>query len=127
MAINEISTTLFAQRLKNTTQPFFPMRPKDLFGSVLTHFSRNRGDFYCDNQALRQFMDAMPTAQLRKMLGQHPDLRAMTSYIYDDSSGQTQGVLSELQQQVRGTVYREFQKTREHSQCENWCDKRGGG
>ena len=110
VAINEISTTLFAQRLKNTTQPFFPNAAKDLFGAVLTHFSRNRGDFYCDNQALRQFMDAMPTAQLRKMLGQHPDLRAMTSYIYDDSSGQTQGVLSELQQQVRELFIGNFKK-----------------
>ena len=28
VAINEISTTLFAQRLKNTTQPFFPNAAK---------------------------------------------------------------------------------------------------
>ena len=68
VAINEISKTLFAQRLKNTTQPFFPNAAKDLFGAVLAHFSRNQGSFYCDNRAMRQFMDAMPTAQLREML-----------------------------------------------------------
>ena len=42
VAINEISKTLFAQRLKNTTQPFFPNAAKDLFGAVLAHFSRNQ-------------------------------------------------------------------------------------
>ena len=110
VAINEISKTLFAQRLKNTTQPFFPNAAKDLFGAVLAHFSRNQGSFYCDNRAMRQFMDAMPTAQLREMLEQHPDLRAMTSYIYDDASGQTQGVLSELQQQVRELFIGNFKK-----------------
>ena len=77
---------------------------------MLAHFSRNQGSFYCDNRAMRQFMDAMPTAQLREMLEQHPDLRAMTSYIYDDASGQTQGVLSELQQQVRELFIGNFKK-----------------
>lgn len=110
VAINEISKTLFAQRLKNTTQPFFPNAAKDLFGAVLTHFSRNRERFYCDNLALRQFMDAMPTPQLREMLNQHDDLRSMSSYIYDDKSGQTQGVLSELQQQVRELFVGNFKK-----------------
>ena len=110
VAVNEIAKTLFAQRLKHTTQPFFPNAAKDLFGAVLTHFDRNREHYYCDNLALRQFMDAMPTAQLRGMLEQHADLRAMTSYIYDDSSGQTQGVLSELQQQVRELFIGNFKK-----------------
>ena len=110
VAINEIAKTLFAKRLKNTTQPFFPNAAKDLFGAVLTHFSRNRERFYCDNLALRQFMDAMPTPQLRQMLNQHDDLRAMSSYIYDDKSGQTQGVLSELQQQVRELFVGNFKK-----------------
>ena len=31
VAINEIAKTLFAKRLKNTTQPFFPNAAKDLF------------------------------------------------------------------------------------------------
>ena len=110
VAINEISKSLFAEKLKRTTQPFFPNAAKDLFGAVLTHFIRNQQDYYCDNLALRQFMDAMPADQLRKMLLQHQDLRAMASYIYDDKSGQTQGVLSELQQQVRELFIGNFKK-----------------
>ena len=110
VAINEISKSLFSERLKNTTQPFFPNAAKDLFGAVLTHFIRNQENYYCDNLALRQFMDAMPTAKLREMLESHQDLRAMSSYIYDDKSGQTQGVLSELQQQVRELFIGNFKK-----------------
>ena len=108
--INEIAKTLFADRLRRTTQPFFPNAAKDLFGAVLTHFYRRKEEFFCDNLALRQFMDAMPVAKLREMLESHHDLRAMASYIYDDKSGQTQGVLSELQQQVRELFIGNFKK-----------------
>ena len=110
VAINEISKTLFAEKIKNTNQPFFPNAAKDLFGAVITHFIRNESDYFCDNLALRGFMDSMPTAELRAMLNEHPDLQAMTSYIYDDSSGQTQGVLSELQQQVRELFVGNFKR-----------------
>ena len=108
--INEIAKTLFADRLRRTTQPFFPNAAKDLFGAVLTHFYRRKEEFFCDNLALRQFMDAMPVAKLREMLESHHDLRDMASYIYDDKSGQTQGVLSELQQQVRELFIGNFKK-----------------
>ena len=125
VAINEISTSLFSEKLKNTTQPFFPNAAKDLFGAILTHFSRNQKDYYCDNLALRQFIDAMPTSQLRQMLQQHEDLRAMTSYIYDDKSGQTQGVLSELQQQVRTLFIGNFKRQGQLS-MRNLIRQKGG-
>ena len=125
VAINEISTSLFSEKLKNTTEPFFPNAAKDLFGAILTHFSRNKKDYYCDNLALRQFIDAMPTSQLRQMLQQHEDLKALTSYIYDDKSGQTQGVLSELQQQVRTLFIGNF-KRRGQLSMRNLIRQKGG-
>jgi len=108
--IVEISKALFHQKLEKTNQPFFPNAAKDLFGAVLTHFTRNRGTLSGDNQSLRAFLDSSPTAQLREMLGQYSDMKAMISYIADDRSPQTQGVTSELQQLSREIFLGNFKK-----------------
>ena len=112
MAISEIAKTLFAQRLKNTTQPFFPNAAKDLFGAVLTHFSRNQDSFYCDNQALRQFMDAMPTAQPATFMMIPPG----KPRAYCQSCSNRFGSCS-LATSKSGGV----------SLCGNWCGKRAAG
>jgi len=108
--IVEMAKSLFNQKLEKTNQPFFPNAAKDLFSAVLTHFSRNKETIKGDNQALREFLDSSPTAQLREMLGQHEDMKAMISYIADDRSPQTQGVLSELQQLSRELFLGNFKK-----------------
>ena len=108
--IVEISKALFHQKLEKTNQPFFPNAAKDLFAAVLTHFIRNKNQITGDNHALRTFLDSSPTAQLRDMLGQHDDMKAMISYIADDRSPQTQGVMSELQQMSREVFLGNFKK-----------------
>jgi len=108
--IVEISKALFYEKLGKTNQPFFPNAAKDLFAAVLTHFKRNRDTLKGDNQVLRAFLDSSPTAQLREMLGQHDDMKAMVSYISDDRSPQTQGVMSELQQLSRELFLGNFKK-----------------
>lgn len=108
--IVEISKTLFHQKLEKTTQPFFPNAAKDLFSAVLTHFSRTGDAAHCNNKALREFLDDSPGAKLREMLRQHNDLKAMESYISDDRSPQTQGVISELQQLSRELFIGNFKK-----------------
>jgi len=108
--IVEISKTLFHEKLEKTTQPFFPNAAKDLFSAILTHFSRNRETLSCDNQQLRKFLDSSPTEELRQMLQQHDDMKAMVSYIADDFSPQTQGVMSELQQLSREIFLGNFKK-----------------
>jgi len=75
--IVEISKTLFSQKLEKTSQPFFPNAAKDLFGAVLTHFTRNKETLNCDNKTLRAFLDTSPTIQLREMLGQHDDMKEL--------------------------------------------------
>jgi len=106
--IVEISKSLFHQKLEKSNQPFFPNAAKDLFAAVLTHFVRNR--LSGDNQTLRTFFDSSPTAELRNMLSQHNDMKAMISYIADDRSPQTQGVMSELQQLSREIFLGNFKK-----------------
>ena len=108
--IVEISKSLFHQKLEKTNQPFFPNAAKDLFAAVLTHFVRNRDTLKGDNHTLRTFLDSSPTAQLREMLLRHDDMKAMVSYIADDRSPQTQGVMSELQQMSREILLGNFKK-----------------
>ena len=89
--------------------PFFPNAAKDLFSAILTHFTRNN-ELKSNNSELRRFLDSSPTSEIRDMLKQHEDLKAMVSYIFDDRSPQTQGVISELQQLSREIFLGNFKK-----------------
>lgn len=122
--IVEISKSLFHQKLEKTNQPFFPNAAKDLFSAVLTHYSRNR-ELKTNNKELRGFLDSSPTAAIREILQQHDDLKAMVSYIFDDRSPQTQGVMSELQQLVREIFLGNFKKEGTLS-MRNIVRKKGG-
>lgn len=108
--IVEIAKTLFRERAEKTSQPFFPNAAKDLFCAILTHFARSGDAEKMDNARLRTFLDQSSTSELRAMLQSHPDMKAMVSYIADDRSPQTQGVLSELQQMVREVFIGNFRK-----------------
>lgn len=108
--IIEISKSLFRQKLEKTNQPFFPTAAKDLFGAILTHFTRHP-ELPADNRSLRAFLDSSPTEDIRKMLREHDDLRSMVSYIFDDRSPQTQGVISELQQLSREIFVGRFRQS----------------
>ena len=107
--IVEISKTLFYEKIRNTNTPFFPNAAKDLFSAILTHFSES-ADLKSNNEELRKFLDSSPTAEIREMLKQHENLKAMVSYIFDDRSPQTQGVISELQQLSRELFLGNFKK-----------------
>ncbi len=107
--IVEIAKSLFHQKLEKTNQPFFPNAAKDLFSAILTHFSRN-SELNSNNEELRKFLDSSPTSEIREMLKQHDDLKSMVSYIFDDKSPQTQGVISELQQLSREIFLGNFKK-----------------
>ncbi len=108
--IVEIANSLFHNKIEKSSQPFFPNAAKDIFSAVLTHMCRNRDELVCDNASLRDFFDKSPTAEIREMLKQHPDMQSMISYIYDDRSPQTQGVISEVQQLVREIFLGNFKK-----------------
>lgn len=76
----------------------------------MTHFARNSGTLRGNNKELRAFLDQSPTSEIREMLKQHDDLKAMVSYIFDDRSPQTQGVISEIQQMSREIFVGNFKK-----------------
>ena len=99
--IIEVSKSIFAEACEKTNQVFFPNAAKDLFMATLLHFFRNVEPRKCTNANLKSFLFSTSSSEFRDMLRMHSDLRAMVSYISDDDSPQTQGVLSELQQIVR--------------------------
>lgn len=108
--INEIATAIFRNKIEHSNQPFFPNAGRDIFFAVLNHFIQNGDPALCSNEHLRAFLDSAPTATIRKLLNMRPETRSMVSYIYDDSSGQTQGVISEMQQAIREIFVGNFRK-----------------
>ena len=109
--ILEIAKSFFSEKLAHTTQPFFPNAAKDLFGALLLHMVRSdQFKGVRNNQALRAAFDTFSVSAMKKILQSHQDLKAMTSYIEDEKSGQTLGVVAELQQMVREIFVGNFRK-----------------
>lgn len=106
--IIEIARALFYERSQKSSQPFFPNAARDLFTGLMLHFYRSGNQ--CSNAHLRTFLDQSPSSEIRAVLQQHDDLKAMVSYIADDRSPQTQGVISELQQHLREIFVGNFRK-----------------
>lgn len=104
----EISRTLFYERSQRTNQPFFPNAAREVFGGLLTHFVRTEA--HPTNALLRRFLDRSAAAEIREVLGQHPDLEAMKAYIGLDDSPQTGGVLAELQLMIREVFVGHFRR-----------------
>ena len=109
--ILEIAKSFFSEKLSHTTQPFFPNAAKDLFSALLLHMVRS--DQFAasrNNQSLRTLFDTFSVPAMKRILQSHQDLKAMTSYIEDEKSGQTLGVVAELQQMVREIFVGNFRK-----------------
>lgn len=106
----EMSDSLFLERKEKSGQPFFPNAASDLFAAILLHFMRKSNGKTLDNAGLRSFFDRSTPAELRELLGVHPDLKAVVNYIDNDHSAQTQGVISELQQLIREIFIGNFRK-----------------
>lgn len=106
----EIARSLFYEKTERSTQPFFPNAARDLFMGLLLHFCRTSKQSGVSNSQLRSFLDQSSPNGIRAILQKHDDLKAMVSYIADDRSPQTQGVVSELQQLVREIFVGNFRK-----------------
>ena len=107
----EIAKTLFLEKMERTSQPFFPTAAKDLFCALMLELLRSdkRSDMR-NNASLRRLFDTFSVPAMKKILRHHPDLQAMVSYIDDPGSGQTLGVVAELQQLVREIFIGNFAK-----------------
>lgn len=110
-SVVEISKSLFGEKIKRTSQIFFPNAAKDLFMACVLHFIRKVPPKDRTNKNLANFICSSTSSDLRNMLRQHDDLKGMISYIEKDDTAQTQGVKSELDQTVREIFIGNFAKT----------------
>lgn len=107
----EICKTLFSEKLEKTTQPFFPNAAKDLLQALMMYLLRTENCRNMRNNAsLRNVLDTFSVPAMLNILRAHTDTKAMESYISDPKSGQTLGVVAELQQMVREIFVGNFAK-----------------
>lgn len=104
----EIAKTLFYEKIKTAKQPFFPNAAKDLFYAVLHFIFTTNG--LKDNQELRTYFDNRSLDEIREELRQFPQFSGFLSYISSNTSDQTQGVYSEIQQLVHEIFLGNFKK-----------------
>ena len=110
-SVLEIANNLFAEKIERSSQPFFPNAAKDLFASLLLELLRNPArENMRNNRALRGLLDSFSVPAMKRILARHSDLISMSAYIDDPNSGQTLGVVSELQQLVREIFIGNFAK-----------------
>lgn len=109
--VYEIAGTLFYDKIHNSSQPFFPNAAKDLFAALMLHMIRSeKMAAHHNNKALRSMLDTFSPEAMKKILLSYPDLKSMSTYIDDPKSGQTMGVVSELQQAVREILIGNFKQ-----------------
>lgn len=102
----EIARTLFAQRMTNTTNAFFPSAAQDVLSSLLVSICRDAlsdetvRDALLNNGSLIDFLQRSSPAQLCEQLEVYPDLSAAASYIAGENE-QSQGVISEMYSVIR--------------------------
>lgn len=99
--IHEICKSFFAERLKKTSNAFFPHAASDLFSAILISLIRdckssatNRNTYFY-NDKLREIIDGFTVEHIIDNLRDHTDLNSVISYI-DGGGDQSQGVLSEM-------------------------------
>lgn len=109
-SIIEISKALFAEACEKTNQIFFPNAAKDLFMGILLHFLRTAEPRHRTNKNLLAFINSVSASELKDVLASHNDLKGVSSYIANDDTPQTQGVISELHQIIREVFIGNFAK-----------------
>lgn len=104
----EIARSLFAQRLRNTTNAFFPSAAQDVFASLLVSICRDAETdesvrAALNNRDLAYYLQSSGPETLCEQLSAYDDLGAATSYI-EGGSEQAQGVLSEMYSVIRNVL-----------------------
>lgn len=104
----EIARSLFTQRMRSTTNAFFPSAAQDVFASLLVSICRDAetdesARAALNNQDLAYYLQSSDPETLCGQLSAYDDLRATVSYIAGDSE-QAQGVLSEMYSVIRDVL-----------------------
>ncbi len=106
----EISHALFKDACEKTNQPFFPNAARDIFTAVLWDFMKTKNRKERTNRGLTNFLFSAKAKELKALLNKYDQFKAMVSYIDNEDSNQTQGVLAEMQQVIRQIFIGNFNK-----------------
>ena len=106
----EIANALFAEKMKNSGDSFFPNAAKDIVTAVLYHFAVNKNKIKANNETLSGCFKKSTQEWYSALLNSYPQFAAMTSYIPADAPGQALGVLAEIQQTIRQVFVGNFAK-----------------
>ncbi len=106
----EIANALFADKLKESGDSFFPYAAKDLLTAVIYHFAKSKKQIQSSNKLLAECLKSVNLEWFHTLLNRYPEFKAMKSYIPTDAPGQAVGVLAELQQVIRQVFVGNFEK-----------------
>ncbi|MBQ6594071.1 MAG: type IV secretion system DNA-binding domain-containing protein [Clostridia bacterium] len=108
----EIARSLFAERMRSTTNAFFPGAAQDVFASLLVSITRDAetdpaARAALNNQDFMDYLQSSSGADLCAQLAAYPDLTATTSYIEGENE-QSQGVIAEMHSVIRDLFVGKF-------------------
>ncbi|MDR2728878.1 MAG: type IV secretion system DNA-binding domain-containing protein [Chitinispirillales bacterium] len=111
----EIANTLFADKLKNAKDSFFPNAAKDIVSAILYHFAKIKNRRQVDNSTFSIFFKTATAnedikSKIVGVLEMYTNFSAMKSYIPDQAKGQSEGVIAEIQQVIRQVFVGNFAK-----------------
>lgn len=111
----EIANALFADKLKNSKDSFFPNAAKDIVSAILYHFVKIKSRRQVDNFTFSNFFKTASAnddvkSKLVSVLEMYTNFSSMKSYIPEHAKGQSEGVIAEIQQIIRQVFVGNFAK-----------------
>lgn len=110
----EIATTIFAEAIERSSNPFFPKAARDLFADVIGAVAFSSADDVSfrkarlNNSELKGYLLSATPAMLAEFLGSVPSFSGSLKYLGDGTSDQALGVMAELQEAVNGLFAGDF-------------------
>jgi len=114
-SVIEIANALFADKLKDAKDSFFPTAAKDIVSAILFHFAKIKGRRPVDNSTFSAFFKTASAGEdlktkINSVLDMYYNYTAMKSYIPEHAKGQAEGVIAEIQQVIRQVFVGNFAK-----------------
>ena len=100
---HEISQVAYIDRIRNSTQEFFPQAASNVFAAVMAGMSligKEDKDYrkkHLNNATLKEYLNKLDANMLADFLRPFPDLYSATKYVGTGKSDQALGVFAELQ------------------------------
>lgn len=99
---------LFAERIAQAVQPFYPMAARDLMLALVVYLKRRGDASLCNNQALRGLIDGFDRDSMIQIAESIPELRAFAAYLRESPDGHENAVAAQLQQAAREWLCGQF-------------------